>query len=192
MAFFNRESFATAGLLEYISAIASYAARRVAKYFQSNRKRLGKLTMRIYALAKKLEKSNKELLDACKELGINGKSNLASLSDEEAKRVTAYFRELEEARKAGDDSKFEMVRPAPSQHIPSGSGRTGKPVVLQPNPNRVLFFGNKREQRPAVEPAKASNEEAPKIETPVVEQAVDKKPEEKEEVSRNWFFIRMN
>ncbi len=137
--------------------------------------------MRIYALAKKLEKSNKELLDACKELGINGKSNLASLSDEEAKRVTAYFRELEEAKKAGDDSKFEMVRPAPSQHIPSGSGRTGKPVVLQPNPNRVLFFGNKKEQRPAVEPAKASNEEAPKVETPAVEQAVEKKPEEKEE-----------
>ena len=146
--------------------------------------------MRIYALAKKLEKSNKELLDACKELGINGKSNLASLSDEEAKRVTAYFRELEEAKKAGDDSKFEMVRPAPSQHIPSGSGRTGKPVVLQPNPNRVLFFGNKKEQRPAVEPAKASNEEAPKVETPAVEQAVEKKPEEKEEAEAKKLEIQ--
>ena len=50
------------------------------------------MTIRIYALAKQLKKTSKELLEVCPKLGINGKVNqLASLSTDEIARISEYF-----------------------------------------------------------------------------------------------------
>ncbi len=51
------------------------------------------MAVRIYTLAKDLQVDSKDLVDLCKKAGITGKgSALASLTDEEAQRVTDYVR----------------------------------------------------------------------------------------------------
>lgn len=51
------------------------------------------MPIRIYALAKQLDIENKQLVDICTKLGIHGKgSALASLSDEEVKKIEEHFK----------------------------------------------------------------------------------------------------
>jgi translation initiation factor IF-2 len=51
------------------------------------------LAVRIYALAKELKLDSKELVDLCTKAGIHGKgSALASLTDDEAEKVTLFIR----------------------------------------------------------------------------------------------------
>lgn len=51
------------------------------------------MPVRIYSLAKELQVDSKELVDLCKKAGLSGKgSALASLTDEEAKRMTDFVR----------------------------------------------------------------------------------------------------
>ena len=51
------------------------------------------MAVRIYTLAKDLKVDSKDLVDLCKKAGITGKgSALASLTDEEAQKVTDYVR----------------------------------------------------------------------------------------------------
>lgn len=53
------------------------------------------MPVRIYSLAKDLKVDSKELVDLCKKAGITGKgSALASLTDEEAQRMTDYVRNM--------------------------------------------------------------------------------------------------
>ena len=47
--------------------------------------------LRVHELAKKLNVSNKELLEKLKELGIEAKSNLSSVSDEDVQKVTNAY-----------------------------------------------------------------------------------------------------
>lgn len=53
------------------------------------------MPVRIYSLAKDLKVDSKDLVDLCKKAGITGKgSALASLTDEEAQRMTDYVRNM--------------------------------------------------------------------------------------------------
>ncbi len=53
------------------------------------------MPVRIYSLAKDLKVDSKDLVDLCKKAGITGKgSALASLSDEEAQRMTDYVKNM--------------------------------------------------------------------------------------------------
>ena len=56
------------------------------------------MPVRIYALAQQLKIDSKELVDICTKVGVTGKgSALASLTDEELKRVKEYL-----ARRQGE------------------------------------------------------------------------------------------
>jgi translation initiation factor IF-2 len=66
--------------------------------------------VRIYSLAKDLKVDSKDLVDLCKKAGITGKgSALASLSDEEAQRMTDYVRNMS----SGPAAPAATARPAP-------------------------------------------------------------------------------
>lgn len=89
------------------------------------------MPVRIYSLAKELKVDSKELVDLCKKAGITGKgSALASLTDEEAQRITEYVRNLS-AGPAAAPARPQVVTPvreaapvAPIREIPvAGSPR---------------------------------------------------------------------
>ena len=48
--------------------------------------------MKVFELAKKLNKKSKEILDAAKYLNIQIKSHLSNLDDDEVKQIIKYFR----------------------------------------------------------------------------------------------------
>jgi len=93
------------------------------------------VAVRIYTLAKDLKVDSKDLVDLCKKAGITGKgSALASLTDEEAQKVTDFVRGSSVAappvaRPAAASVKpKEVVGPAPAvaavrEAIPGGSPR---------------------------------------------------------------------
>ena len=61
------------------------------------------MPVRIYSLAKDLKVDSKELVDLCKKARITGKgSALASLTDEEAQRMTDRAVRIVKATEAGD------------------------------------------------------------------------------------------
>ena len=60
------------------------------------------MPIRIYALAKQLKLDSKELADICTKAGVTGKgSALASLTDDETAKVTAFVNQLKGGRVAG-------------------------------------------------------------------------------------------
>jgi translation initiation factor IF-2 len=88
--------------------------------------------VRIYSLAKDLKVDSKDLVDLCKKAGITGKgSALASLSDEEAQRMTDYVRNMSSgpaapaARPAATIAPVREAAPvAPIRELPpAGSPR---------------------------------------------------------------------
>ena len=73
--------------------------------------------MRIYALAKELDIDSKDLVEVCRKAGITGKgSALASLTDDEVVKVTAFVR--------GGDKKAEAA-------VPGTAGRRQAPEVYR-------------------------------------------------------------
>lgn len=89
------------------------------------------MPVRIYSLAKDLKVDSKELVDLCKKAGITGKgSALASLTDEEAQRMTEYVRNMS-AGPAVAPARPQIVTPvreavpvAPIREVPvTGSPR---------------------------------------------------------------------
>ncbi|NLF07389.1 MAG: translation initiation factor IF-2, partial [Pirellulaceae bacterium] len=60
------------------------------------------MPIRIYALAKQLKLDSKVLVDICTKAGVTGKgSALASLTDEEMEKVTAYINSGKAGRSGG-------------------------------------------------------------------------------------------
>lgn len=78
------------------------------------------MAVRIYTLAKDLKVDSKDLVDLCKKAGITGKgSALASLTDEEAQKVTDYVR----GSSGGAAGSAPVARPAVSTaHEPAPAG----------------------------------------------------------------------
>lgn len=90
------------------------------------------MPVRIYSLAKDLKVDSKDLVDLCKKAGITGKgSALASLSDEEAQRMTDYVRNMSSGPAAPVARPAAVVAPireaapvAPIRELPpAGSPR---------------------------------------------------------------------
>jgi Leucine-rich repeat (LRR) protein/GTPase SAR1 family protein len=72
------------------------------------------LPIRIYALAKELQIDNKQTVEYCTFLGILGKgSALASLTDEEARRVTSFIKGL----RANSNDALASLLPNPPQKL---------------------------------------------------------------------------
>jgi len=135
------------------------------------------LPVRIYALAKKLNLDNKVLVDICKKAGITGKgSALASLSDEELAKVTAYMEKAEEKTKGarsatkGKEPETKAIR-REDYVAPGGAAASGKVRVLEVKPDKPKAKPpsakkpSKKQETPAAEkpktkPAKGKEERA--------------------------------
>ena len=72
-------------------------------------------SIRIYALAKQLKVESKDLIEVCKKLGLEGKSALASLSEEEADQVKAAIQEESHTSQVAATTATPVVfqRPVP-------------------------------------------------------------------------------
>ncbi len=145
------------------------------------------MPVRIYSLAKDLKVDSKELVDLCKKAGITGKgSALASLTDEEAQRMTEFVRSSTAPPPAAAKPKAAPLapvrEPAPITPIrelpPSGAPRrtlrpTGSTPRSEPaepvlKPIGSGEFGSKKDSPPpAVEqPAAQATEAAAKSADP--------------------------
>lgn len=62
------------------------------------------MKIRVHELAKQYDKENKEFLEIVKSLGIDAKSHLCGVSDEDVEKIKEHFSEAEYL----DDSKFEV------------------------------------------------------------------------------------
>ena len=63
--------------------------------------------IRVYELAKKLNRSNKELMAVLEQLGIQIKPHMSSITNEEAQMVESLLAEAEKAKKKPDDRSEE-------------------------------------------------------------------------------------
>ena len=106
------------------------------------------MTIRIYALAKQLKKTSKELLEVCPKLGISGKANqLASLTAPEVEKISAYFSGTSSDGASGDKNKPVMI---PPKSIPASEKKVHSiPVITVPRAGRLshLFGGGLGRQR---------------------------------------------
>jgi translation initiation factor IF-2 len=141
------------------------------------------LPIRIYALAKELKLDSKELVDICTKAGVTGKgSALASLTDEEMTRVTAYISGGKAARPGGPaaPSRRTETSAAPTafrreDYIAPGGTVPGKIPVLPPKPERPSPLKKKPEETTPSPFAPQEQKERPKG----VEKAKEK-PKEKD------------
>ena len=78
--------------------------------------------IRIYELAKQLNVANKDLMEKINSVGIEAKSHMAMLTEEEAAKVTALYQpKKEEPKKEApkkEAPKQEVKKDAPKQHAP--------------------------------------------------------------------------
>ena len=139
------------------------------------------MTIRIYALAKQLKKTSKELLEVCPKLGINGKVNqLASLSTDEIARISEYFSSM------SDQSAKSVEQPvmiAPKNIPTSGEKKIQAiPVIKTPRPGGISrIFGVSSKQAATRQVADSVEGDGPEDEKTkkVKGKAADKEAEEK-------------
>ena len=78
--------------------------------------------IRIYELAKQLNVANKDLMEKIHSVGIEAKSHMGMLTEEEAAKVTALYQpKKEEPKKEApkkEAPKQEVKKDAPKQHAP--------------------------------------------------------------------------
>jgi translation initiation factor IF-2 len=92
------------------------------------------LAVRIYALAKDLKLDSKELVDICTKAGVPGKgSALASLTEDEAEKVTQYY--MQSYRGGGPKARIATKAAPPAPQRPAEPPRMGKmPVIISTKP----------------------------------------------------------
>lgn len=124
------------------------------------------MAVRIYTLAKDLKVDSKDLVDLCKKAGITGKgSALASLTDEEAQKVTDYVR----GSAGGASSSAPVARPAvgaPREPAPAG------PAPIVGAVREALPAGSpKRSIRTPITAVRTQRDATPATAAPAVEKA---------------------
>ena len=124
------------------------------------------MAIRIYALAKQLKLDSKVLVDICTKAGVTGKgSALASLTDEELAKVTAFM----EASKGGARSGAKLAAGAASGG--AGSQAFRREDYIAPGgtaPGRVPVLPSKPLEKPAPPKKKAPEPVEPVVEVPEV------------------------
>ncbi|MCA9809008.1 MAG: translation initiation factor IF-2 N-terminal domain-containing protein, partial [Candidatus Dadabacteria bacterium] len=122
--------------------------------------------VRIYELSKDLNKSNREILNVAKGLGISVKSHASSISDEEAQKIRDRIVSSqggEASQKPVDDT--EKVRVFRSEK--------GEEVVERRQGERVVIRRKKRQEEPAEEEAAQPAAEAGDASQPDAAQAAE-------------------
>lgn len=143
------------------------------------------MAIRIYALAKQLKLDSKVLVDICTKAGVTGKgSALASLTDEELVKVTAFM----EGGKAGRPGGSASGRGGPSGQLEAGAGppttfrREDYIAPAGTTPGRVPVLPPSRpSERPATSLKKKPEEEGPPSAAPGPSVADQERPKEKAE-----------
>ena len=94
------------------------------------------MPVRIYAFAKELGLDNKQLLDACEQIGIQGKSSaLASLDDEETAQVKSFLQSGgAPVAEEPDTDVAAPVRPDRTANVKAPLRELPDPVRKQPEP----------------------------------------------------------
>ena len=122
--------------------------------------------IRIYDLAKKLKKSNKELLAVLSELGITVKSHSSSIDEETAKTIETLLSE--------SDSKQKKPQNQPQQQKQDTPRRDSRPQS-QPQPSRqnqtqpAIQESPKHDSKPQPQPQTPKKPEPPKPQHKLVE-----------------------
>ncbi len=146
------------------------------------------MPIRIYALAKQLKLDSKVLVDICTKAGVTGKgSALASLTDQELEKVTAFINSGKAARLGGPAKAPEGARTAAppaalrrEDYIPPGGNAAGRVPVLPPRPSKPPEIKKPPEAAPAPA-APPPVEPAPVV---PVEKEIAKEPAKKIEIGK--------
>ncbi|MCD4726151.1 MAG: translation initiation factor IF-2 N-terminal domain-containing protein, partial [Pirellulales bacterium] len=118
------------------------------------------MPIRIYALAKQLKLDSKVLVDICTKSGVTGKgSALASLTDQEVERVTAFINGGKAAQSGGPTKVSEKPKAASAPTVfrredyiaPAGT-TTGRVPVLPSRPSKL----SATKKKPGDAPSSAS------------------------------------
>ncbi|MDO4550916.1 MAG: translation initiation factor IF-2 [Planctomycetia bacterium] len=77
------------------------------------------MSIRIYALAKKLEIDNKVLMDICAEIGVSikGSSALASLAEDDVEKIQRYIKESASKKPSAPVQEVSFLAPEPPKKV---------------------------------------------------------------------------
>jgi translation initiation factor IF-2 len=132
--------------------------------------------IRIYEIAKKLNKSNKEVLDALVKLGIEGKTHSSNIEEEIAERVMKSFA----APAVSEPVKEEKVAAPETTRKPEAAGKGSEPKKVEAvRPPKKAAHG--AAQKPLTKPEKPTVAPMKEPEKEVAE--VEEKTFEKEEAT---------
>jgi translation initiation factor IF-2 len=112
------------------------------------------VAVRIYTLAKDLKVDSKDLVDLCKKAGITGKgSALASLTDEEAQKVTDYVR--------GSSSGASQSTPARTPAAATREAVAGPAPIVAAVREPIVVGSPKRSIRTPIAAVRSTRESSP-------------------------------
>lgn len=101
--------------------------------------------IRIYELAKQLGVANKELMEKMSSVGIEAKSHMAMLTEEDAAKVSALYAEKKDAPKQDAPKQEAQKKDAPKQNAPKQEGgKERKPNGNKPAPKQDNRNENKQ------------------------------------------------
>ena len=140
------------------------------------------MAVRIYTLAKDLKVDSKDLVDLCKKAGITGKgSALASLTDEEAQKVTDYVRGLSSGTTAPTGPRAAAVVAAKPKEVTGPVAIVGavREAISAGSPRRSIRMPlaavkSTREPSPTADSKPTPEVEPPKATPPLVDPAKQK------------------
>ena len=108
--------------------------------------------MRIYELAKQLNVANKDLMEKIHSVGIEAKSHMGVLTDEEVAKVTALYQPKEESKK--EAPKQEVKKEAPKKDAP----KQNAPKQDAPKKGGEQKQGGKNDNRKGGKPQQQNNQ----------------------------------
>ena len=108
--------------------------------------------IRIYELAKQLNVANKDLMEKIHSVGIEAKSHMGALTDEEVAKVTALYQQKEEPKK--EAPKQEAKKEAPKKDAP----KQNAPRQDAPKKGGEQKQGGKNDNRQGGKPQQQNNQ----------------------------------
>lgn len=116
--------------------------------------------IRIYELAKQLGVANKDLVAKINSIGIEAKSHMAMLTEEEAAKVTALYQPKKEEPKKDAPKKDAPKQNQPKQNQPKQDGQKKENDRRQDGNRPAQKKDNRNEGRATKTETKASRERA--------------------------------
>ena len=83
--------------------------------------------IRVHELAKELERENKEIIAALQKLGVEAKSHMSAVEDEDVEKLRAQFASNKSAKSAGKDDVKEDAKAAEATTPQKAEGAPAAP-----------------------------------------------------------------